>query len=401
MTLHPPTLLTVCGIAVLLAAATLTWFGARQSCYRGYWFWVTAQWLLGAGLVLQVGAASSDLVSAAAHLLVLQWPICVLAGLRRFYSRHGLPVHGGIDLGMLALAWLSVAMVLQTRASPSVELLAWCVGPMLLQAYVAVLVTRLAEFKSSPALQFLAIGLVAAALANGYRLAFAGSAPATVSETLLASSAIMVLPAIAMVPVVLMLSFQRTEHTWRAEQRKLRYMADMDVLTRVPNRRHFQQLATETLAATKAEEASVIAFDIDHFKRINEMFGHAAGDDALRQVSQCMRETLRELDVAGRVGSHEFVILLPETLPNGAMAVASRMVAKLAPHQDAPRMSALSLSFGIVRLYEGEAIADALRRAEQALFEARRQGRSRMVVATGSRENPVFTNSRTLGLFGA
>jgi diguanylate cyclase len=144
----------------------------------------------------------------------------------------------------------------------------------------------------------------------------------------------------------------------------------------------------------------MITFDIDHFKRINEMFGHAAGDDALRQVSQCLRETLREFDVAGRVGSHEFVILLPDTLPKGAMAVASRMAAQLAARDVAPRMATLSLSFGIVRLFEGEGIADALRRAEQALFEAKRQGHSRIVVATGSSENPVFTNSRTLGLFG-
>jgi diguanylate cyclase len=114
-----------------------------------------------------------------------------------------------------------------------------------------------------------------------------------------------------------------------------------------------------------------------------------------------MRETLREFDVAGRVGSHEFVILLPDTLPKGAMAAATRIVAQLATHDVAMRRAALSLSFGIVRLFEGEAISDALRRAEQALFEAKRQGRSRIVVATGSSDNPVFTNSRTLGLFGA
>ena len=400
MTLHSPTLLLVCGLALLLAAATMTWFGARQDCYRGYWFWVTAQWLLGAGLALQVSLPGSDLTSAAAHLLILQWPISVLAGLRRFYSRHGLNVHAGVDTVMLSLAWLSVAAVLQMRAPSSLQWLAWCVGPMLLQAYTAVLVVRLTEFGSSPALQFLAIVLGAAALANAYRLGAAGDASALIGQMLVVGSLIMVVPAIAMVPVALMLNFQRTEHTWRAEQRKLRYMADMDVLTRVANRRHFQELAPQSLATTKAEEASMIAFDIDHFKRINEMFGHAAGDDALRQVSQCMRETLREFDVAGRVGSHEFVILLPGTSPKGAMAVASRMAAQLAARDLAPRVASLSLSFGIVRLYEGEATGDAMRRAEQALFEARRQGRSRIVVATGSSDNPVFTNSRTLGLFG-
>ena len=401
MTLHSPTLLLVCSIALLLAAATLTWFSARENYYRGQWFWVAAQWLLGAGLALQVGSSGGELTLVAAHLLVLQWPLCVLAGLRRFYSRHGLGVHGSVDVALLGLAGLSAAAALQMRAPAGLQWLAWCVGPMLIQAYTAILIVRLAEFKSSPALQFLALALGAAALANAYRLGAVGDATSVVSQMLVAGSVIMVVPAIVMVPVALVLNFQRTEHTWRAEQRKLRYMADMDVLTRVPNRRHFQELATQALATTRAEDASMIAFDIDHFKRINEMFGHAAGDDALRQVSQCLRETLRELDVAGRVGSHEFVILLPDTLPKGAMAVASRMAAQLAARDVAPRMATLSLSFGVVRLYESEAIADAMRRAEQALFEARRQGRSRIVVATGSRDNPVFTNSRTLGLLGA
>jgi diguanylate cyclase len=331
MTLHLPTLLLACGLMLLLAAATMSWFGLRQSCYRGYWFWVFAQCLLGVGLALQVFAPANDLTTVTAHLLVLQWPVCALAGVRRFYSRHGLRVHGSIDLVLLGLAWLGPAALLQARAAPSLQLLAWCLGSFVLQAYAAILVGRLAEFKSSPALQFLALAFSAAALANGFRIGGADHA-AWIGDALVAGSVIMLIPAIAMVPAAMMLNFQRTEHTWQAEQRKLRYLADTDLLTRVANRRHFQELATQALATSKPEDASIVAFDIDHFKRINEMFGHAAGDEALRQVSHCMRETLREFDVAGRVGSHEFVILLPDTLPKGAMVAATRIVAQLATH---------------------------------------------------------------------
>ena len=401
MILHPPTLLFVCAAVVLLAAMVMTWFGARQRCYRGYWCWVWAQWLLGASLVLQLVGPRNDLVSAAAQLLVLQWPVFVLAGLRRFYSRHGLPVQGVVDLVLFGLAALGVAVAMQPRASAQTQLMAWSLGPLLLQAYAAILITRLAEFRSSAALQLLAIALGAAAIASLSRLVFTVDASAADPQALPIGSVIMILPAFVLVHVALMLSFQRTEHTWQAEQRKLRYLADMDVLTHVANRRHFQELAAGALASFKSEQASVMTFDIDHFKRINEMFGHASGDDALRQVSQCMRDTLREQDVAGRVGGDEFAILLPDTLPKAAMAVASRMVANLATHQVAPRIAPLSLSFGIAQMYEGETIVDALRRAEQALFEAKRQGRSRMVVATGSKDKPVFTNSRTIELFGA
>ena len=401
MNLHPPTLLFVCAAVLLLAATVMTWFGARQRCYRGYWCWVSAQWLLAFGLGLQIAAPGSDLVSAAAHLLVLQWPVFVLMGLRRFYSRHGLPVHGAVDLVLLGLAWLGLAVALQTRASPSAQLIAWSVGPLLLLAYAAILVTRLTEFKGSAALQLLVIALGAAAFANLTRLVGAGSVPVLPHEALLAGTVIMLIPALVLVHAVLMLSFQRTEHTWTAEQRKLRYLADMDVVTRVANRRHFQELVADALITFEAEHSSVMTFDIDHFKRINEMFGHATGDDALRQVSQCMQDTLREMDVAGRLGGDEFACFLPDTLPKGAMAVASRMVSNLAAHQVAPRIAPLSLSFGIVQMHDGELIADALRRSEQALFEAKRQGRSRIVVATGPSDKPVFTNSRSLGLFGA
>jgi diguanylate cyclase len=401
MNLHSPTLLFVCTAVLLLAAGVMTWFGARQRCYRGYWCWVAAQWLLSLGLGLQIAAPRSDLVLAAAHLLVLQWPVFVLTGLRRFYSRHGLPVHGVVDLALLGLAWLGLALALQTQASVSAQLIAWSAGPSLLLAYAGLLVTRLTEFKGSAALQLLAIAMGAASLANLYRLVDASGAPSLPEEALLAGSASMLLPALVLVHAVLMLSFQRTEHTWTAEHRKLRYLADMDVVTRVANRRHFQELVADALVNFKSEHSSVMTFDIDHFKRINEMFGHATGDDALRQVSQCMQDTLREMDVAGRLGGDEFACFLPDTLPKGAMAVASRMVSNLAAHQVAPRIAPLSLSFGIVQMHEGELVADALRRAEQALFEAKRQGRSRIVVATGPSDKPVFTNSRTLGLFGA
>jgi diguanylate cyclase len=395
MNLHPPTLLFA-GLAVLLlAAGVMTWFGWRERCYRGYWWWVGAQWMLLAGLGLQWMEAPGEPILLAAHLLVLQWPISVLTGLRRFYSRHGLPIPSAVDAVLFAVSWLAVPVATALRAPAAIQSWAWCAGPLLLPIYAAWLISRLTEFRSSAALQLLAISLIAAGLTELHRL-FGPVTPLPLPGSLVA-----LLPAFVLTHVGLMLSFRRTEQTWIAEHRKLRYLADMDVLTRVANRRHFQELATNALAGTKPEEACVLMFDIDHFRRINDMFGHAAGDEALRQVAQCMRDTLREQDVAGRLSGDQFAILLPETLPKGAMSVAARVVSNLATRQLGPRIAPLSLSFGVVTLYEGEAIADALRRAEQALHEAKRQGRSRVVVATGTSDNPVFTNSRTLGLLSA
>ena len=322
----------------------------------------------------------------------------MLAGLRRFYSRHGLPIPSAIDAAVLLLAWLVAPIAVVQQAPLAWQGLAWCAGPAVLQLYAAWLVSRLSEFRDTSELKWLALTLAATGAASLFPLFGASQSPLASIPASLAGGLLTTVPALLLAPFALLLGFRRSEHTWLATQRKLRYLADMDVLTRVPNRRHFQELATEALRAIKADNASVLMFDIDHFRRINDMFGHASGDDALRQVSECMRETLREPDVAGRLGGDQFAVLLPDTAPKGAMVVASRIVTHLATRQVAPRIAPLSLSFGVVSLFEGETIADAIRRAEQALHEAKRQGRSRVVVATGSSDKPVFTNSRTLGL---
>ncbi len=398
MTLHPPSLLLAFLVALLLAAAVLTSSGWHGRAHRGHRWWVSAQWLLLAGLALQLAIPLSAPAAWLAHLLVLQWPISVLAGLRRFYSRHGLPIPGGMDAAVLLLAWLAVPIAVVQEAPRAWQNLAWCAGPAALQLYAAWLLSRLGEFRDTPELKWLALTLAFVGAASLFPLFEAGQSPLASIPAASAAGLLTTLPALLLVPFALLLSFRRSEHTSFATQRKLRYLADMDVLTRVPNRRHFQELATDALRTIKADNASVLMFDIDHFRRINDMFGHASGDDALRQVSECMRETLREPDVAGRLGGDQFAILLPDTASKGAMVVASRIVTQLATRQVAPRIAPLSLSFGVVSLLEHETIADAIRRAEQALHEAKRQGRSRVVVATGSSDKPVFTNSRTLGL---
>ena len=214
------------------------------------------------------------------------------------------------------------------------------------------------------------------------------------------SGLVIVLAAMVMVYLGLLLTYERTENNLRATQKKLRFLADIDVLTRVPNRRHFHELATRTLAAGEPGRAVLMMFDIDHFKQINDLLGHASGDEALRQVARCMRDTLRGQDVAGRLGGDEFAVLLPETSISDAMGVAARIVARLDDRQVAPRVKRISLSFGVVQLKSEEIVNDALRRADQALYEAKRQGRSRAVVATGVEEEPVFGESRSLGLTG-
>ena len=97
-----------------------------------------------------------------------------------------------------------------------------------------------------------------------------------------------------------------------ASQRKLKHLVDVDTLTKLPNRRHFHELA-ERAVETARDAATLIVFDVDRLKRVNELLGHANGDEALRQIGTALRETLRRRDVAGRIGGDEFAAVLPRT----------------------------------------------------------------------------------------
>ena len=260
-----------------------------------------------------------------------------------------------------------------------------------LHIYSAALTTKLRGFQRSPALNALVVTQCIAAVVQTMRVvqAHLASVPWLAGDDMmLASGLVTLMLALAMVYLALLLTYERTGRRLLESQRQLRFLADTDTLTEVPNRRHFYELATKALALSAAGKASLVMFDIDHFKQINDRFGHAEGDEALREVARCTREVLRARDVAGRIGGDEFAMLLPETTTDEAMSVAARVATRLEEVHGGGHGVPLSLSFGVVLAREGENIADALHRADQALYEAKRQGRSRAVTAAGSASRP-------------
>jgi diguanylate cyclase (GGDEF)-like protein len=403
MNLHLPTLLFASIAVLVMSAGIMTLVGCTRRVYRGFWWWAAAQWLLAAGLTLQAVREAYPSVLPLANLLTLQWPIVVLAGMRRFYSRQTFSVPPSGDWLLLALAYLLWLASWAAHGDLAARVATYALGAMALHLYGAVLLARLADFSTSPALKALVLIELLAAGVQGLRLLNAWPSEthgAGRDEVLLASGLVIVLSALVMVYLALLLTYERTENNLRAVQRKLRFLADMDVLTEVPNRRHFHELATRALAVAPSAKATVMMFDIDHFKQVNDLLGHATGDEALRQVAHCIRDTLRGPDVAGRMGGDEFAVLLPQTDVDDAMAVASRIASRLDDRQVAPRIARISLSFGVVQMRSDENVAEALRRADQALYEAKRQGRSRAVVAVGAEDNLLFGESRSLGLPG-
>lgn len=401
MTLHLPTLILATIATLCMASALMTLFGATQRTYRGFWWWTTAQWLATIGVALQLLRDSRPEILPLSNLLILQWPIVTLIGLRGFYPRQALPVSPAVDLLLLAFAYLPWLSTWAAGSGVGARVVAFGAGACFLYLYSAVVTLRFRQLRRSPALKALIALQFLAAIVNLLRAVQAapGNTPGLGGADLALVVALMsVLLVMSMVYLSLLLTHERTTAILAQSQRRLRALADTDTLTEVPNRRRFHELAARALAIGEPGTAAIVTFDIDHFKDINDTHGHAGGDDALREVARCTRDTLREQDVAGRIGGDEFAMLLPRTAVGDALAVVDRLSVRLDRCRRASGQQPLSLSFGIVLAHEDETLDEALLRADQALYEAKRQGRSRAVVAEGSANSPVFGESRAMGL---
>ncbi|SMH59839.1 sensor domain-containing diguanylate cyclase [Azospirillum agricola] len=171
----------------------------------------------------------------------------------------------------------------------------------------------------------------------------------------------------------------------RNMEEALRDMASRDPLTGIHNRRSFMELARQQLARAHRfhEPLAVFVLDVDHFKRINDSYGHATGDDALRMVAAGCQAILREYDLLGRLGGEEFVVVLPGATADETRVVAERVRRYLArmPIPGPDGRFHLTSSIGIAGL-EGatDTLEKAIHRADLALYRAKHEGRNRVVV---------------------
>lgn len=167
-------------------------------------------------------------------------------------------------------------------------------------------------------------------------------------------------------------------------ERRLSELATLDELTGLANRRHFMVLAEAQLrqAIRYRQDFCFLMFDLDHFKTINDTFGHDIGDEVLRRVGHVMRQVMRGTDIFGRVGGEEFAVAMPETDLAAARSVAERLREKfMEVTVDAwGKTVGFTVSIGLARLQSPETVLSQLmKRADLALYEAKRGGRNRVV----------------------
>jgi len=177
---------------------------------------------------------------------------------------------------------------------------------------------------------------------------------------------------------------QQTEDLLRAMAR-IELLATTDELTSLSNRRHMHELLDiEERRQQHQYRATCIALiDVDHFKQINDRYGHAGGDAALRTLAHAARGMLRAGDTLARWGGEEFLLLMPDTALRDGCCVMERMLAavRTMPLMEGVPDFRLTFSAGVAESKANERIADAIRRADMALYRAKEQGRDRIVSA--------------------
>ena len=233
----------------------------------------------------------------------------------------------------------------------------------------------------------MALPLFGAALGLGYRGVRAALWPATVSSEMTINSALNVRSTFAY--VVIALAFHATLMALVVGRLvvDLRNRSRHDGLTGLLNRRAIEESMQAQIRRSQrtGETFTVLMLDLDHFKTVNDRFGHAAGDRALRHAAGLLKGCLRDIDSLARIGGEEFLALMPGLDLVGAQPVAERLRAQLADHPMplAQTRVALSVSIGIAQwAHAGEDPSRVMVRADAALYQAKVQGRNRVVAAT-------------------
>jgi diguanylate cyclase (GGDEF)-like protein len=313
-----------------------------------------------------------------AHGLIL----CLAPGLFGFYllMRSGCNRHfADPALTLQQMLFAIVAMAAAYVINPPLR------GMLLM---IVALVLMYAAFMLSPRASR-ALGLFAVTLLGLVMLAMATYAPRVFDPTI---ERIHFVFAAVVLPVISMLAGDLSAMRTRLKVQKaelqdalarIHKLATRDDLTGLINRRHMEELALleQRRAQRSGSLPCLCLVDIDHFKRVNDQHGHAAGDEVLRLFARHAAASIRETDVLARWGGEEFLVMLPDTRPDEARMGFERLKRVLSRDEAWGAQAHLRVSFsaGLTAWRPGEALRDALARADHALYEAKASGRDRLV----------------------
>ena len=180
-------------------------------------------------------------------------------------------------------------------------------------------------------------------------------------------------------------SLQAANNALNAANDRLQQLASLDFLTGITNRRYFYENAQRVLQRCRQEKSnvSVIMFDLDHFKKINDQYGHETGDEVLRSITKPVTNTLRPLDLFSRTGGEEFLVLLPAVQLEEAAIIAERIrhaVAGIVVEASGARIN-VAISLGVAQWDGNESLQRLVSRVDQAMYDAKNAGRNCVRIA--------------------
>ncbi|MCB1770072.1 MAG: diguanylate cyclase [Candidatus Competibacteraceae bacterium] len=183
----------------------------------------------------------------------------------------------------------------------------------------------------------------------------------------------------------------RANRELKRNEATIRELMQTDPLTGVGNRRRLDEaLADEVERSQRYQHAlCLLMTDLDHFKDVNDYHGHTVGDEVLKQFALLLSEHCRQSDLVARFGGEEFVILLPDTLLEDAVACAERIRQQLESQPLVGQVGRVTASFGVAMLDRDEESGDLMRRVDQALYRSKKEGRNRVTQSVVAGQNAV------------
>lgn len=372
-----------------------------RSGVAGVGAWSRANGVAIAGLVLFAGRGvlPDILTIEAANLLFLCAPALMYAGFLQYGQR---PVPRKRLLAWVAVGTGLLAVFHDVVDAPPVRIALSSLAHGVLYGAIAVTLRRQAQVRTQvhgrdyPRRFATWVAVVLCALHAARTLIYAVQYQASVSpfddsalNVAFFAAGTLALPALTLGAVMMVNADIIGRATWAA---------DHDHLTGAWSRRAFFALAEREVerAHRSGQPLSVLVFDVDHFKAINDTHGHACGDRVLADIVLRAETVIRSVDACARLGGEEFAVLLPDTGEATARAVAERLRAALDRGMEAggTERVACTVSIGLAALGAGESLAGLLGRADAALYEAKAGGRNRVCAAACAPGRPAWAGMR-------
>jgi len=387
---YSPMLLGVCLLLAVAVSSTALWYVSRP--YAGPVFWMAGSWTLIGGIVLFFGfiATGSPVLNVLGNAGQLAGEALFLIGIFHFMGRPLpwwiVPVSVGVMVAFNIHYWMTSG-----NSDFLMGVYSTIAGLLPVQAIWLLLKSR-EDPATRPAQVLLGVSLLLYSAVvllrgfHGYHDWWQGEPYVSPLE-----SYSYLLPYNFGIPALVMgfvgatlMTMQRILAVGRTHQIRAEYLATRDDLTRLLNRRAFRTVAERDLARALRQRHSLCLamIDLDHFKRLNDSYGHSFGDEALRHFADAWQGQLRETDVLARYGGEEFVLLLPDSSPQEARVLLDRArlaVAETALHAGSSAVS-VTFSAGITEARQGDTIDLLLSRADEALYRAKDNGRDRVEV---------------------